>query len=63
MEKKAIIIKNNSNNYEVRCRNCGKLLFVFKPNYSFCVDKKTQSVKIVSRCTRSGCKTDNILDI
>lgn len=53
----SIIIKNGDYN-EVRCGNCGKLLFTFeKSNNS--VDISSQKVIIVSRCTRSGCKSDN----
>ena len=61
----AIIVKSNDK-YEVRCANCGKLLFTY--NFSVdksveTVDKVTQKVIIVSRCTRSGCRSDNIVTL
>lgn len=54
---KAVIIENNGH-YEARCGNCGKLLLTFRKLYDT-VDKTSQKVIIVSRCTRSDCKVDN----
>lgn len=59
-EVKAIVVENNGI-YEVRCRSCGKLLFTFTKNANISVDKATQNVKIVSRCTRNSCKVDNYI--
>lgn len=56
--RKAIILSDNGRN-EVRCCNCGKLLFCVEKNSENDVDKTAQNIIIVSRCTRSGCKVDN----
>lgn len=59
----AIAIKKE-NETEVRCRNCGKLLFKVGENGKILnndVDKMKPCVIIVSRCTRNGCKTDNVV--
>lgn len=58
-QKQALIIEND-NNFEVRCGNCGKLLFkiVEKP-----IDKSNKNVIIVARCTRNDCSTDNLITI
>lgn len=59
----AIVIQNRGK-YEVRCANCGKLLLTYKiskENSDIPVDKSSQNVIIVSRCTRSDCKVDNVL--
>lgn len=60
MKKRAIIIKNKEN-FEVRCNSCGKLLFTFSIKEHENVDFLKQNVTIVARCTRSGCKTDNLI--
>lgn len=59
MNTQNAIIVDNDGKLEARCRNCGKLLFVFETQNER-VDILTRYVKIVSRCARSGCKTDNI---
>lgn len=59
----AVVIKNRSK-CEIRCGNCGKLLFVCKflsENSEKVLDKSSQNVIIVARCTRNDCKTDNLL--
>lgn len=64
--RRAIIVKNDNGIYEARCANCGKLLFNFKKtikNGKKSVDKSSQIVIIVSRCTRNSCKTDNEISI
>ena len=51
---------------EVRCAKCGKMLFTYKlseKNENNIVDKPSRNVIIVSRCTRSDCKADNLLVI
>lgn len=66
MNMKNAIIVETENNYEVRCSNCGKLLFTFKnsvDNSVDSVDKTTRNVIIVARCTRSGCRIDNSVTI
>ena len=62
MEKVDAIVISNRGKYEVRCGKCGKMLFTYefsgekngKP-----VDKSSQYVIIVTRCTRNDCKADN----
>lgn len=49
---------------EVRCGNCGKLLFVCKfysEHSEKVLDKSSQYGKIVARCPRNDCKSDNLL--
>lgn len=61
----AVVIKNRGK-CEVRCRKCGKLLFVCKflsENFEKRLDKSSQNVIIVARCPRSDCKADNLLHI
>ena len=61
----AIVISNRGKN-EVRCAKCGKMLFTYKiadNNGISPVDKTSRNVIIVSRCTRSDCKVDNILTL
>lgn len=48
------------NNFEVRCANCGKLLFKYIEKT---IDRRNKSVIIVSRCTRNDCGVDNIISI
>ena len=60
MESKNAIIVFNNGQYEARCRNCGKLLFTYTKK---CVDISKQNVIIVSRCTRSDCKADNVISL
>lgn len=60
MKAKAIIIQTRGR-YEVRCANCGKLLFNYKKNSDISVDNSKQNVIIVARCTRNDCKTDNLV--
>ena len=57
--RKAIIVKSDNGMHEARCASCGKLLFTFRKKGKTEVDKPSLSVIIVSRCTRSSCKTDN----
>lgn len=59
MEVNAIIV-DTKGSLEVRCKSCGKLLFVVRKS-CFRVDKKARSVTIVARCTR--CKSDNVVAI
>lgn len=65
MKKADAVVRKERGRYEVRCANCGKLLLICKfsdenaENSKMCVDKSSRSVIIVSRCTRSDCKTDN----
>ena len=48
--------------YEVRCRNCGKLLFKFQKNFDEDVAVCHNHVTIVARCTRTSCtKKDNVI--
>lgn len=59
----AIVIRNRGK-YEVRCAKCGKMLFTYKisvENVDNPVDKTSRNVIIVSRCTRTDCKADNLL--
>ena len=59
---KSAIIVETEERFEVRCWNCGKLLFTFTnsvDNSVDCVDKTSRNVIIVARCTRSGCRNDN----
>ena len=60
MEKQVLdaIVIQKDGIVDVRCRNCGKLLFrmVYE---NFHVDISKHRVIIVSRCTRSSCKMDN----
>ena len=59
----AIVISNKGKN-EVRCAKCGKMLFTYKiseDKEDSPVDKTSRNVIIVSRCTRSDCKVDNLL--
>lgn len=59
----AIVIRNRGK-HEVRCAKCGKLLFTYKisvENVDNAVDKSSRNVIIVSRCTRTDCKADNLL--
>ena len=54
------MVKNTENKItiEVRCSNCGKLLFkIFKKS----IDKRTKSDIIVVRCNR--CSADNNIKI
>lgn len=58
---RAIIIEKD-NEIEIRCRNCGKLLFKINlqnKDLRFHVDKTKPYAIIVSRCTRTNCKIDN----
>lgn len=60
---KATVIENQGTN-EVRCANCGKLLLIYKISVDKVdnpVDKSSRKVIMVSRCTRTDCKTDNLL--
>lgn len=60
---KATVI-SNGRKYEVRCGNCGKMLFTYKipvETGDKPVDKSSRNVIIVSRCTRTDCKADNLL--
>ena len=62
---KAIIIKNRGRQ-EVRCANCGKLLFFYEKsvdNVDNSVDNSSRNVTIVARCTRNDCKKDNTLQL
>lgn len=64
MEKVDAIVINNRGKNEVRCARCGKLLFTYKisvENGNNPVDKSAHNVIIVSRCTRTDCKADNLL--
>ena len=64
MEKVNAIVISNRGKYEVRCGKCGKMLLtyeIFKGNIGKPVDKSSQSVIIVTRCTRNDCKADNQL--
>jgi hypothetical protein len=64
--KRAIIVGNDNGICEVRCANCGKLLFTFCKNQTKIkrsVDKTAQFVIIVSRCTRNSCKMDNEIQL
>ena len=54
----------NNKKYEARCAMCGKLLLTYKfavENGDKPVDKSAQKVIIVTRCTRTDCKADNLL--
>lgn len=57
------IVTNQNNEYEVRCGNCGKLLFVIKENSKKSVDISSLNVIIVARCTRNSCKSDNEISL
>ena len=64
MEKVDAIVIYNRGKHEVRCGKCGKMLFTYKnsvENVDKPVDKSSRNVIIVSRCTRSDCKADNLL--
>ena len=64
MGKVDAIVIQNKGKYEVRCAKCGKLLFKYKislKNSEKPIDKSSQNVIIVTRCTRNDCKTDNLL--
>lgn len=64
MDKVDAIVIHNQEKNEVRCGNCGKLLFTYKfseENEDNVVDKTSRNVIIVSRCTRTDCKADNLL--
>ena len=66
MEKVEAVVIQSRGKYEVRCAKCGKLLFFYKfseRNFSKPIDKSSQSVIIVARCTRNDCKTDNLLTL
>lgn len=66
METVNAIVKFDHGMYEVRCGNCGKLLFKFEKNvdnFVDSVDNMQQNVIIVARCTRNDCKMDNTLNI
>ena len=56
---RAIIVNNDNGIYEARCNKCAKLLFTFRKKEKKDVDNSSQIAIIVSRCTRSSCKTDN----
>ena len=58
------IVRHDRGRHEVRCAKCGKMLFTYKfsgENVDNHVDKSSRSVIIVTRCTRSDCKADNLL--
>lgn len=55
----ATIVKIDDN-FEVRCANCGKLLFKYIEKT---IDRRNKNVIIVSRCTRNDCGVDNIISI
>ena len=64
MGKVEAIVIRSKGKYEVRCAKCGKMLFTYKfssENFETPVDKSSQNVIIVSRCTRNDCKADNLL--
>lgn len=64
MDKVDAIVILNKGKYEVRCARCGKLLLTYKfsvDNEDIPVDKSSRNVIIVTRCTRTDCKTDNLL--
>ena len=64
MESVDAIVIQNGKKCEARCRKCGKLLFILKnysKNFEKPLDKSSQNVIIVSRCTRNDCKADNLL--
>ena len=64
MNKKDAIIVESDKRCEVRCADCGKLLFTFQKTVDKSVetvDKTAQCVTIVARCTRSSCRTDNLI--
>ena len=64
MAKVDAIVILNKGKYEVRCSKCGKLLLTYKfssENSEKPVDKSSQNVIIVTRCTRNDCKADNLL--
>ena len=66
MKKIDAVVLKNRGKYEVRCGNCGKLLFVFdffSENFKKGIDKPSPNVIIVARCPRNDCKKDNILEI
>lgn len=66
MAKVDAIVIYNRGKHEVRCGKCGKMLFTYKipvGNGDKPVDKSSQNVIIVSRCTRSDCKADNLLTL
>ena len=53
------IVIHKEQSAEVRCQNCGKLLFKIEEKRKKCVDNSSPYVIIVSRCTRNSCKQDN----
>lgn len=68
MGKVEAIVIQNKGKYEVRCARCGKLLLTYTltdekavENVNNPVDKSSQNVIIVTRCTRNDCKADNLL--
>ena len=64
MDKINAIIIQNHEKQEVRCANCGKLLFYLEKSVDYvdkAVDNLSPNVTIVARCTRSDCKKDNKL--
>ena len=54
----AIILQKNGK-IEVRCRNCGKLLFKIENILNIRIDNAENYARIISRCTRNSCKQDN----
>lgn len=66
METVDAIVIQSDEKCEVRCAKCGKMLFTFKfssKKGKIPVDNMSRNVIIVSRCTRSDCKADNLLVI
>lgn len=64
MNKFDAIVIQTRGKYEVRCAKCGKLLLTYQITNKKAdspVDKSSQNVIIVSRCTRTDCKADNLL--
>lgn len=59
MKQKAIIIETKKY-YEVRCKQCGKLILTYK-KINPDIDRKGTQVIMVARCSR--CKADNIIGI
>ena len=64
MEQVEAIVIRNKGKYEVRCAKCGKMLLTYRFSAEISekpVDKSSQNVIIVTRCTRNDCKADNVL--